>query len=172
MECAASGSFLQCGRRQNCRPDFPAHHRKLYPTGSDHPEPGSSGTNRPSLRKPRDLSDSHLFGSPHHGSSTHLSMFRERRNIRWLQLGSVPHEPDGVSPDAALVAESVVTSATTVGSTLVSATRSRPPLKRFEPMVSGQGWSADAGVRTAARERDWAVVMGTLRPAMTSVPSR
>jgi len=68
-------------------------------------------------------------------------------------------------------AASAVTSATTVGWTLVNVTRSRPP-NRFEATVSGHGWSADAGVRTVARERDCAAVSGTLRPAMTSSPLR
>jgi hypothetical protein len=43
---------------------------------------------------------------------------------------------------------------------------------RLATIVSGQGWSVPAGVRTGANEADCDAVNGTLRPAMTRTPSR
>ena len=89
-----------------------------------------------------------------------------------VQLGSVPHEPDGVSPDAALGGG--------VGGDFGD--HGWFDLGQCDAVAAGveavrgdgvwPGMVACCGVRTAARERDWAVVSGTLRPAMMRVPLR
>ena len=70
-----------------------------------------------------------------------------------MQLRPVADESQRMTPHPALLRASTETSATTVGSTLVSATLSRPGPKRLAAMDSGQG-SVPAGTRTSAREND------------------
>lgn len=71
----------------------------------------------------------------------------------------------------AWVAASAVTSATTVGSTLVSGFLESGPPHRYEVISSGHGWPLVAGLSTAASWADWPGLSGTVRPTTTSSPS-